>query len=709
MSTATAPRLITLAVIVATASLNQGQTTTKIILQDNFNQPALWSASSTPGFSVATASSGVTFNQGAGFGNGSASLTTVATVSGDFTAQVDASRALLSTIAEAGLSTTIPGTDIFFVGNVGQINGNLYVGCKFSYQSTMTTAESVRFQISRSGETLTQSFDAGNGFVTLFSRSDPSYAQPTQIRLFEQMEYGNTSASQISFANFTLSTPFSTTQPTPVRPGYSVSLVVSGLSGPSAIVYRPATHDLLVCEHDGNKVSRVDVLASLVSPFTSVALPEHIAVDSVGNVYVTTANTGGPITVWNSTGQAVASFLVPGYPTGLALDANNNLYLGNNVTDAIYKYAAGSFTNPTTFGSGFRSVRGITFDTSGRLFAEDYVAGIVYYVTSQGNTVWATGLGSNNEALLHIAYDQFRGSLLVAGYTGVVSEIPSIGVVNPFATGFSVPDGIAVDDRQNIYVADYGSGNVWKFSPVPPPFTITAVSNAASSQSGPVSPGEIVTITGTNIGPTAPASLTLDQNGNVSSSIGGVQALFSGIPAPLTYASSSQINAVVPYGIIGLVNPSLQINFQGQLSNTFALQSAPTVPALFTLNASGTGPGAILNQNGTVNSAANPAAKGSYIVLYATGEGQTAPPGVTGKITTVSPTPPLTPQPLLSVGVAIGGQSAAVAFYGEAPGIVSGVLQINAQIPATVTSGNLAVQVSIGGTSSQSGVTVSVQ
>jgi uncharacterized protein (TIGR03437 family) len=239
--------------------------------------------------------------------------------------------------------------------------------------------------------------------------------------------------------------------------------------------------------------------------------------------------------------------------------------------------------------------------------------------------------------------------------------------------------------------------------------TITAVVNAASLQSGPISPGEIVTITGANIGPSVPAYLTLDQNGNVSTSISGVQVSFNGLAAPLIYASSSQINAVVPYGVLGLVSPSLQISFMGQNSNTFSLQGAAAVPALFTLNASGTGPGAILNADGTVNSPANPASRGSYIVLYATGEGQTAPPGVTGKITTLSATPPLTPQPLLPVAMTIGGQSAFLDFYGEAPGLVSGVLQINVQIPTSVSSGNLPIQFAVGGANSPSGVTVAVQ
>ena len=62
------------------------------------------------------------------------------------------------------------------------------------------------------------------------------------------------------------------------------------------------------------------------------------------------------------------------------------------------------------------------------------------------------------------------------------------------------------------------------------------------------------------------------------------------------------------------------------------------------------------------------AAKGSTVVLFLTGEGQTSPPGVTGKVTTQSAVPPLTPQPILPVRVLIGGQTASIAFYGRAPG-----------------------------------------
>jgi uncharacterized protein (TIGR03437 family) len=70
---------------------------------------------------------------------------------------------------------------------------------------------------------------------------------------------------------------------------------------------------------------------------------------------------------------------------------------------------------------------------------------------------------------------------------------------------------------------------------------------------------------------------------------------------------------------------------------------------------------------------------------------------------------PITPAPVLPVSATLADQPAPVQFAGEAPGIVSGVLQVNLQIPANAPTGNLAIVVSIGNVKSQAGVTVSVQ
>lgn len=241
--------------------------------------------------------------------------------------------------------------------------------------------------------------------------------------------------------------------------------------------------------------------------------------------------------------------------------------------------------------------------------------------------------------------------------------------------------------------------------------TITSVASAASYIGGSISPGEVITIFGTSIGPTPGVSLALDSSGKVATTLGGVQVLINGFLSPMVYASNTQVSAVVPYEVAGGPGTIGQVvvKFLGQSSNGIGTPVASTAPGIFTANASGSGPGAILNANSSANSPANPANRGDTIAIYLTGEGLTSPSGVTGRVTTVSPTPPLTPVPLLPVGALIDGAPANISFAGEAPGLVSGVMQLNVQIPPGTKSGPLSLVVSIGGVSSQAGVTVSVR
>jgi uncharacterized protein (TIGR03437 family) len=247
--------------------------------------------------------------------------------------------------------------------------------------------------------------------------------------------------------------------------------------------------------------------------------------------------------------------------------------------------------------------------------------------------------------------------------------------------------------------------------------TINSVVNAASFIKGAVSPGEIVTLFGTAMGPAAAAYATIDPaTGKLATTIGGVQVLFNGILAPMIYATATQISAVVPYEIAPISSPSVWIKYVGQTSNAYPLSSATTVPGVFTQNASGSGPGAILNQNNSLNGPGNPAARGSIVQLFMTGEGQTSPGSTTGAITAATlPPPQVTPAPLLAVAVLINGQPAQWTYAGEAPGLAAGLMQLNVQIPpnATIPAGqttaNLSIVVSIGGNFSQTGVTVSVQ
>jgi len=145
----------------------------------------------------------------------------------------------------------------------------------------------------------------------------------------------------------------------------------------------------------------------------------------------------------------------------------------------------------------------------------------------------------------------------------------------------------------------------------------------------------------------------------------------------------------------------------GVRAEPVTLSVVAAVPAVFTANQSGTGQGAILNQDGSVNSATNPAAPASIVVLFATGEGQTTPGGVDGLLATGSPLPRPIAQP---TRVTVGGQEAEVVYSGAAPGLVAGLWQINARIPATVPTGAaVPIVLRVGEATSIAGVTVAIR
>jgi uncharacterized protein (TIGR03437 family) len=244
---------------------------------------------------------------------------------------------------------------------------------------------------------------------------------------------------------------------------------------------------------------------------------------------------------------------------------------------------------------------------------------------------------------------------------------------------------------------------------------ITGVVNAASYAAGAIAAGEIVTIFGQRLGPAEGQGLTLDADGNVAKGAGGVQVLVGGFAAPVLYASERQVSAVVPYEIASpfVVQPAIVVKYGGQTSNGFPSTQVSAAPALFTADSSGAGHAAALNGDFSPNSAARPAAPGDVVQLFVTGEGQTSPGGVSGKVTTVASQGPLTPQPLLRVAVTIDGLPAKVLFYGEAPGIVAGMMQMNVEVPAGARVGEAPVVMTLGSGSdaheTQAGVTVWVR
>jgi uncharacterized protein (TIGR03437 family) len=203
------------------------------------------------------------------------------------------------------------------------------------------------------------------------------------------------------------------------------------------------------------------------------------------------------------------------------------------------------------------------------------------------------------------------------------------------------------------------------------------VVNAASYAGDSVSPGEIVTIFGANFG-------TQDNT----------QVLFDGIQATLLYVTPTQLGATTPYAI-SAATTSLVIKSQGQSSAPVAIPVVSATPAIFTTDASGKGQGAILNQDSSINSATNAAAPGSVVVLYGTGG---------GSLTNDSPA-----RLALPVSVTIGDVDAPVLYAGIAPGLVSGAIQVNVQVPISVSSGAVPVILQVGNAKSRADVTLAVQ
>jgi len=229
----------------------------------------------------------------------------------------------------------------------------------------------------------------------------------------------------------------------------------------------------------------------------------------------------------------------------------------------------------------------------------------------------------------------------------------------------------------------------------------TGVLNAASLQSRPLAPGEIISLFGSGVGPPNGSAATITGAGRLDTFVGGTRVLFDGIAAPLLFVQSDQVNAVVPYETAGQTATHVQVEYQGTQSPAVLFPVADTSAAIFTADSSGQGQGIVLNEDGSLNSPANPARPGSVIAMYATGSGQTDPPSVTGQVASN-----VAPKPLLPVTVFVGGLSAQVLFAGAPPGSSTGVLQVNTRIPDTVGSGVFPISLVVGSEASQSGVTL---
>jgi uncharacterized protein (TIGR03437 family) len=221
---------------------------------------------------------------------------------------------------------------------------------------------------------------------------------------------------------------------------------------------------------------------------------------------------------------------------------------------------------------------------------------------------------------------------------------------------------------------------------------VTGVTNAASSMTGAVAPGEFVSIYGSSLGPAKYAVAAGSQKG-----LAGAKVTFNGIEAFLTLVSATQINALVPYGAGSKADMVVQYN--GLTSDVFPLATTDAAPGIFT---QAYGPGQIwaTNPDYTFNGASNPVARGGYVSIWATGQGLVNPAGVDGEAITVAKN---IQAPLK---VTIGGSDAQVI---GAVLIYTGEIQVNVMIPSNAPTGNVPLVLTIGSGSSRKDATIAIK
>jgi uncharacterized protein (TIGR03437 family) len=212
------------------------------------------------------------------------------------------------------------------------------------------------------------------------------------------------------------------------------------------------------------------------------------------------------------------------------------------------------------------------------------------------------------------------------------------------------------------------------------------VVNAASYVGGGVAPGEIVTLFGSAMGPAELVTSRQTEDRKLATTLAETRVLFNGVPSPLLYVSDKQVSAIVPYAVAGRSSVDVQVEYRGVRSEAVTVPVVPSRPGIFTMDGTGQGQGAILNEDGSLNSASNPAPRGSVISIFATGGGEAAPGIVEGQL--VGDIRPRTTLPV-SVIFDLGNnehlvqqQQGEVLYAGGVPGSVAGLLQVNVRVPA---------------------------
>jgi uncharacterized protein (TIGR03437 family) len=403
-----------------------------------------------------------------------------------------------------------------------------------------------------------------------------------------------------------------------------------------------------------------------------------IAVDSSGAAYVTgeTTSTNFPtlgalqgsfgggmgdvfLTKLNGSGQTLAYSTYLGGAGedrgyGIALDAGNNAYVTGVTASIDFPVTPDAF-QASNQGTANAIVTAVD-STGGTLLFSSYLG---------GNGSPGTGGDYGNAVSATCA-----GGLVVTGAAASANFPVTSGAwlgTYPGGTGSSA------------FLTGIGAGPAM-------PAISSGVFGSWAPAAGPVAPGSLLSIYGSGFS----AAQNVTQALPLPTSAAGASVTINSIPAPILYASPSQMNVQVPYE----VSPGaavVTVNNQCGASAPAILQVSQAAPYIWQ---SGPGGSAAFNQDGTLNSPSNPAAAGSVIVIFVTGIGPVTNPVATGA---GAPGSPLS-WASLPYSATVGGWNSAVNFLGLTPG-TAGVAQANLIVPA-LSPGAYPVVVTVGGVQS---------
>ena len=396
-------------------------------------------------------------------------------------------------------------------------------------------------------------------------------------------------------------------------------------------------NNLYVADSGNNEVRKITPSGIIVTVATGLNDPQAVAVDSSGSVYVADTKNNRIVSV-TASGVMTPLAQLSG-PAAVLVDSTGYVY-ASGLTSISKISPAGEIS---VMIDGVNSPGGLAFGSEGDLLVAETGANVVRRLTAAGSLTTIAGTG-------------------VAGFSGDDGSASAAQLNSPY--------GLAVDGNGTVWIADQGNNRIRTLTPSAGAVDVTAsasVVNAATLAPGPIAPGEIVTIFGSGFDPLQ------------------TQLLFDGKPATIFYSSAGQINALAPPELAPNSSTSISILANGAKVADISVPVVAAAPGIFT-TANGTGPAAANNEDGSINSASNPAIPGSIISLYATGEGS-------------NPN---------SVSVKIGGYTAEVLYAGTAPGF-AGLMQINVRVPAEfLPPGIQPVLLTIVSAVSQPGVTIAV-